>query len=289
MIEQRKPVLSAGIPINSWGWHGDASRTVLLLHGGRDQSRSWDPFVDRMDQSLHFVAADLRGHGDSGWSPEGNYGITDLTADIGEVLQSLPGRVAIVAHSLGGNIALRLAAMFPEKVQAVAAIECLELPEVRSAASGTIAERTRDWFNERTAIEVKASPVYPDLSAVAERLARQYPYLEQALIDHLARFSVRETDGGFTWKFDHRTRSRPPLDSDGRDFDAMLGSIQCPVLLFYGDKSFVPLPQSWRLGLLSNATLKRYQDAGHWLHHQQLERFCADTLSFLNNWSSDLA
>lgn len=289
MIERRSPVLSAGIAINSWSWNAAAERTILLIHGGRDQARSWDPYVGRMGPSFHFVAADLRGHGDSGWSPEGNYSIADYVADMGEVLLSLPGTVSIVAHSLGGNIALRLAAMFPEKIDAVAAIECIELPEVRAAATSSVAERARSWFDQRKSFEGKAPPVYPDIPSVAERLARQYPYLDQPLIDHLARFSVRKVEGGLSWKFDHRTRSRPPLDSDGRDFDAMLGSVHCPSMLFYGDQSFVPLPQAWRLGLLRPVGLKRYPDAGHWLHHQQPGRFHADTLAFLTDWSAALA
>lgn len=289
MSERRPPVFSAGISINSWSWNAEAERTVVLIHGGRDQARSWDPFVERMGSSFHFVAADLRGHGDSGWSPEGNYSIADYTADMGEVLLSLAGRVSVVAHSLGGNIALRLAAMFPEKVDAVAAIECIELPEVRAAVTRSVAERARDWFDQRKSFEGKAPPLYPDLPAVAARLARQFPDLDPMLIGHLARFSVRQVEGGLTWKFDHRTRSRPPLDSDGRDFDAMLGAIRCPVLLFYGDKSFVPLPQAWRLGLMSNVDLKRYADAGHWLHHQRLDRFAADIRSFLTDRSPRLA
>lgn len=289
MIERRAPVVSAGIPINSWVWPSNGAETVLLLHGGRDQSRSWDSYVAKLGDAFEFVAADLRGHGDSGWSPEGNYGLADLTADMAEVLQSLPGEVSIVAHSLGGNIALRLAAMFPERVKAVAAIECLELPEVRETGGRMLAERARSWFDERKLFEAKAPPVYGDLAAVATRLARQYPYLDAVLIDHLAHFSVREVNGGYTWKFDHRSRTRPPIDSDGRDFDSMLESVRCPVLLFYGDESFVPLPQPWRLALLTSADLRRYPDAGHWLHHQQLERFCADTHAFLEDRSLDLA
>ena len=289
MNERRVPVVSAGITLNSWAWASESSNPVLLLHGGRDQSRSWDPYVALLQDEFAFVAADLRGHGDSGWSPEGNYGIADLTADMAEVLLSIPGPVSIVAHSLGGNIALRLAALFPERVNSVAAIECLELPEVRGAAALPIADRFRSWFDERKAYESKIPPLYPDLAAVRSRLSRQYPFLAPALVEHLAEQSVREVAGGYTWKFDHRSRTRPPLDSDGRDFDSMLASVQCPVLLFYGDESFVPLPQPSRLALLRSVELRRYAGAGHWLHHQQLERFAADTANFLKDRSISFA
>lgn len=282
-MERRSPVLSAGLRINSWIWPSSATHTVLLIHGGRDQSRSWDWYADRLRPTATIIAADLRGHGDSEWSPEGNYGLADMTADMGEVLLSLAGKVSIVAHSLGGNIALRLAAIFPERVKAVAAIECLELPEVRDDSGTPLAERFRHWFDSRQQFAGKSPPVYPDLAAAAHRMADRFPGFPTSITDHLAEHSVRPVAGGYTWKFDHRTRSRPPLDSDSADFDAMLSSVLCPVLLFYGGKSFVPLPQPERLALLKRARLIRYPNAGHWLHHQELDRFAADTTAFLNN------
>ena len=289
MIQRRPPVLSAGIPINSWAWPGAAKEQLLLIHGGRDQSRSWDFYADRLRDRFALVAADLRGHGDSGWSPEGHYGLVDMTADMGEVLQSMPGEVSILGHSLGGHIALRLAAIFPERVKAVAAIECLELPEVRGDRDVPLAQRLRTWFDERKGFEDKAPPVYPGLVAATERMAERFPDLARELIEHLARFSVQEVPGGVTWKFDHRTRSRPPIDSDASDFGAMLTAIRCPVQLFYGGQSFVPLPQPSRLALLKQASLVRYADAGHWLHHQRLDRFCTDTAAFLTERSFQLA
>ena len=289
MIQRRPPVLSAGIKINSWAWPAAVSEQLLLIHGGRDQSRSWDFYAERLSNRFAVIAADLRGHGDSGWSPEGNYGLADMTADVGEVLQSMPGEVSIVGHSLGGHIALRLAAIFPERVKAVAAIECLELPEVRGDRGVPLAQRLRTWFDERKGFEQKPPPLYPGLAAAAKRMAVRFPDLDGELVEHLARFSIREIPRGVTWKFDHRTRSRPPIDSDASDFDAMLTSIRCPVQLFYGDQSFVPLPQPSRLALLKQARLVRYADAGHWLHHQRLDRFSADTAAFLTERSLQLA
>jgi pimeloyl-ACP methyl ester carboxylesterase len=163
------------------------------------------------------------------------------------------------------------------------------LPEVRDVAPEPLSKRYRTWFESRGRYASKSPPIYASVSDGAERMARQFPQLPRDFVHRLAEFSMRELPGGLTWKFDHRTRSRPPLDSDGRDFDAFLSEIRCPVLLFYGDQSFVPLPQSRRLALLSNVTLVRYADAGHWLHHEQLNRFAADTLTFLEHERAALA
>lgn len=289
MIVRRPRVLSAGIGINSWEEGSEGRDAVLLIHGGRDQARSWDFYIAQLKNSFSFVSADLRGHGDSEWSPEGNYELAAFTADMGEVLRSIPGRVSIIGHSLGGNIALRLAAIFPDKIASVVGIECLELPEVRDTSDRNIALRFREWFDQRGQFEERTPPFYPSVASAAERMRERFPLFDQGMIDHLAVTSVRNIPGGFTWKFDHRTRTRPPLDSDGRDFDQMLSAVECPVHLFYGGRSFVPPPQPSRVQRLRQVSMTRYENAGHWLHHQELDRFCRDTAAFLKQRSNHFA
>lgn len=276
---------SAGVRINAWEWPAEGKPTLLLIHGGRDQARSWDFVAERLAARFHIVAPDLRGHGDSAWSDEGQYDLADFVADSASVLITLPSPIHVVGHSLGGNIALRLAAIYPDRVERLVAIEGLELPLTREAAKKAepLAVRFRRWLDDRQAIERRLPPVYASVEAAAHRMAREFPQLDRAMIDHLALHSVRPINGGFTWKFDNRTRLRPPIDSDSRDFDALLGSITCPTLLIYGGKSWVPTPNPDRLALINDHRLQRYEDAGHWLHHDDPERFADDVAAFLLN------
>lgn len=285
MMPIQRKFESAGLRINAWEWPAEGKPIVLLIHGGRDQARSWDFVVDRLADSFHIVAPDLRGHGDSAWSGEGQYDLTDYVADTASVLTSLPSRTHVVGHSLGGNIALRLAAIYPDRVGRLVAIEGLELPLTRDAAakSEPLAARFRQWLDERQAIEHRAPPVYASIADAADRMAREFPQLGRAMIDHLALHSVRPVDGGITWKFDNRTRLRPPIDSDSRDFDSLLDGIICPTLLLYGGTSWVPAPNAERLARIRDHRIHRYEDAGHWLHHDHPERFAADVASFLSN------
>jgi len=61
--------LNDGVTLHYAEWGDPAQETLVLVHGNRDQCRSWDFFVAAlMAQGCpfsHVVALDLRGHGDS--------------------------------------------------------------------------------------------------------------------------------------------------------------------------------------------------------------------------------
>ena len=91
MAEPRTVVFEVG-PLRIVGdAYGDpADRPVLLLHGGGQTRHAWgDTAAALADEGHHAVALDLRGHGDSSWDPEGDYGAEAL-AGSGE-LEVLPG------------------------------------------------------------------------------------------------------------------------------------------------------------------------------------------------------
>lgn len=274
---------ASGILINIWEWPAESRPILLLIHGGRDQARSWDFIAERLAGHFHIVAPDLRGHGDSAWSHEGQYDLADFVADLAGVLVSLPAPVLVVGHSLGGNIALRLAAIYPDRINRVVAIEGLELPLTRDLefSDKPLAGRFLEWLDQRQEIVRRRLPIYASVEAAAHRMASEFPKLGRAMIDHLALHSVRPHNGGFTWKFDNRTRLRPPIDSDSRDFDTLLTSIICPTLLIYGGASWIPAPQPRRLALLQDHRVRRFDRAGHWVHHDQPDLFAKQIAEFL--------
>ena len=75
---------------------------------------------------------------------------------------------------------------------------------------------------------------------------------------------------------------RPPEDAHGIDLDEMLDAISCPVLLAYGEDSWIAPPPPERLARLRRHRLVTYPRASHWLHHQARDPFFADLVQFLN-------
>ena len=100
----------------------------------------------------HIICPDLRGHGDSQWSPDGNYSMSAYIYDLAQLVhQQALAPVTIVAHSLGGNICLRYAGIYPDKVRRLVAIEGLgPSPKVIAERSDkTMDERMREWIDEQ--------------------------------------------------------------------------------------------------------------------------------------------
>ena len=119
-------------------WGNPAAPPLLLVHGGRDHCRNWDWVADALRRDWHVLAPDLRGHGDSQWSPDGNYSIAGYVYDLAQLIhQQELAPVNIVAHSLGGMIALRYAGIYPDCVRRLIAIEGL------GASPKRLAERSR--------------------------------------------------------------------------------------------------------------------------------------------------
>jgi pimeloyl-ACP methyl ester carboxylesterase len=87
---------------------GEASRTVLLGHGGGQTRHAWErTAVTLARRGWRSVTYDLRGHGDSDWHPEGDYRIDALADDVTDVAtRCAPGRAVAVGASVSGIASL---------------------------------------------------------------------------------------------------------------------------------------------------------------------------------------
>jgi pimeloyl-ACP methyl ester carboxylesterase len=87
---------------------GDAAAPpVVLLHGGGQTRHAWGGTRAVLARAgFHAIALDLRGHGDSGWSPDGEYGLQVYARDVRAIAAHCVARFgrapAIVGASLGG-------------------------------------------------------------------------------------------------------------------------------------------------------------------------------------------
>ena len=98
---------------------GRGSPTVVLLHYYAGSSRAWDAVVAELDASHRCVAADLRGFGDSEAPPSG-YAVRDYADDVVALLAAVRAeRFVLVGHSMGGKIAMAVAARRPPGLDAL--------------------------------------------------------------------------------------------------------------------------------------------------------------------------
>ena len=84
--------------------------TLVLLHGWGLNLRVWDGLAAALQDRFRIVALDLPGHGRSEWVPERS-SLEEQAAQIREAVSSITGSFFLLGWSLGGQIALQLAAI----------------------------------------------------------------------------------------------------------------------------------------------------------------------------------
>ncbi|WP_109807534.1 alpha/beta fold hydrolase [Sphingosinithalassobacter portus] len=269
---------------NDWG-NTDAP-PLLLVHGGKDHSRSWDWVANALRDDWHVIAPDLRGHGDSAWSPDGNYSFAAYIYDLAQLVHQLgEGPVTIVAHSLGGAISLRYAGIFPEMVSKLVAIEGTGATPAarRQKALDPIDRRFREWIAECREMSGRHPRRYQTFQQALERMRQANPYLSDEQAEHLTVHAVaRNEDGTLSWKFDNYTHSSPPVDLSRDQIERLWSRISCPTLLAWGDRSWAVHPEKDGVtACIPDVRVAEFHDAGHWLHHDRFPEFVKVLRDFL--------
>jgi pimeloyl-ACP methyl ester carboxylesterase len=267
-------------------WGNPGGRPLLLVHGGRDHCRNWDWTAAAFRDDWHVIAPDLRGHGDSQWSPDGSYTMAGYVYDLAQLIhQQRLAPVTIVAHSLGGAIALRYAGIYPETVARLVAIEGLGPPPGTIAALRDVPIETRmdTWIQEQRGLAGRLPRRYPSIEDAFRRMQEENPHLTAAQARHLTEHGVNQNeDGTYSWKFDNYVRAWFPYDMRGQDIQRLWSRITCPTLLLYGKESRSGDPGAdGRARHFPYARVAGIDGAGHWLHHDRLTVFLDTVRDFL--------
>jgi pimeloyl-ACP methyl ester carboxylesterase len=193
--------------------------------------------------------------------------------------------VTIVAQSFGGNIALRYAGVFPENVRKLVAIEGMG-PSPKMMAerfNQPVDKRIRQWIDNRRAIAGRTQRRYATLEDAYKRMREENHHLSDEQAHHLTIHGVSQNeDGTYSWKFDNYMRVFPPYDIAQSEVEAIWSKITCPTLLMYGEDSWASNPEAdGRARHIKTARVVSFANAGHWLHHDQFDRFIAELRAFL--------
>jgi len=180
-----------GVGLHVRRWRGGGRRPVLLVHGLASNARLWDGVAAALADAGHPVAAvDLRGHGRSA-KPDGGYDVATVAGDLRSLLDPLAwDRPLVAGQSWGGNVALELAARWPE---AIGALGCVD--------GGTIELHRRfpDW--DACAAALRPPRLAGTPRARIERMLRDaHPdWPESGIQGQLACFEVREDGTVAPW------------------------------------------------------------------------------------------
>ncbi|HXC56425.1 MAG TPA: alpha/beta hydrolase [Rhizomicrobium sp.] len=267
-------------------WGNAGAPHLLMIHGGRDHCRNWDWVAERLKDRYHIIAPDLRGHGDSEWATGAGYNEIHYIYDIAQLVhQKKMAPVTIVAHSLGGSIALLYAGLYPETIAKVVAIEGLgPSPKMLEQWAGTpVEDRVRGMFEARRKSAGRSPRKYASIEDAVTRMKEENAHLNEAQARHLTLHgALQNEDGTWSWKFDNMVRMGGPGGLSVEDQRHLWGRIAAPVLLVRGTESWASDPVAdGRIAHFKNARLANIESAGHWSHHDQFDVFMAKVEAFL--------
>lgn len=237
-----------------WGTAGH--KPMLLLHGGGQDAHSWDEFSEVMRDRYHVYALDQRGHGDSDWSPDGEYRREDHLQDITGWVEHLGvGKFILIGLSMGGVNSLYYTLEHPDAVDGLVLVDI---------ALGAVTPERQNRPPFDPGAEAKDS--LEDFVEAAHRFNPLRP-IEQ-LRDRLSRRVKQRPDGKWVWKFDTRRRmdpEHPMLKVDPEERLAAYRKVQGPTLLVRGAQSDVVAPEVavQVREAIPDCTLATVEKAGH--------------------------
>jgi pimeloyl-ACP methyl ester carboxylesterase len=276
-------------------WGKPDLEPAVFLHGHGLTAHTWDLVSLALRPQLRVFAPDLRGHGDSEWSPVMDYRVETHAADAERFLRQVSVAPAVlVGMSLGGLIALRCAAQAGDLVRALVIVDIgpESAGKFRAApARAGSGNGDGDGDGPRRPVNVFSAPV--ELESVEEFVQHSLafnPRRDPVLLRGSLLHNLRQLPNGkWTWKYDQRPLLRArPENGDNRD-DGMSATwplteqVTCPVLVIRGGSSDI-LSQHGAADLAGRFRDGRWAqvpDAGHSVQGDNPAAFVSALRSFL--------
>jgi pimeloyl-ACP methyl ester carboxylesterase len=266
-----------GCKVHYLRWGDSKNPGIVLVHGGAAHAHWWSFLAPLLVQHYSVVALDLSGHGDSGRRelyPRRTWAEEVMAVSRAAEFVSPP---ILVGHSMGGLVSIVAAALHGDDLAGAIIVDA---PVRRPDPESQEGERGRSFRNPKT---------YPDVQTARAhfRLVPPQPCDNDFILDYISEKSLRETEGGVTWKFD-------PVVFVPAAREAMhehLANVRCRVALLRGQHSYVVPPETgeymYQL-LRRNAPLVEIPEAHHHLIIDQPLAFIAALRALLADWEHSL-
>jgi pimeloyl-ACP methyl ester carboxylesterase len=271
-----------GIRFHYLDWGNPQLPHVVLLHGGSLTAHTWDMAALLLRDRYHLVALDQRGHGDTEWTPDDQLGQDNAALMLEDTRQFIEhlgfDRLVLIGMSMGGMNAIRYAARYPERLQAVVIVDVA--PETMREGQIEMEEFRR---------ETETLSRFEDF---LERAMRFMPHRPPEHLRYSLSHSLKQTPEGWTWKQDHRRRPQTTASAEEqravreRSADALwadVRAIKAPALLLRGAESKILSDEVAQktVAAMADARLQVIPRATHNVHSDNPAGFAAAVDGFL--------
>ena len=241
--------------------NADSAKTIVLLHGTSASLQTWQGWTEELSDDYCVVSMDLPGFGLTGpfTDPNKEYTSANYAEFVIEVLDKLElDNVILAGNSLGGKIAWRTAALYPERVSKLILVDSVGYPATpksipigfKLAAYPALKPVLRNIL-PRNVVKKSILSVYADESKV-----------DDALVDRYYDLSLRA--GNRSALFD-RLR-----EFDNIEDQAQIMQLTQPTLILWGAKDdLIPVENAELFHRdIANSQLRIFEDLGHVPHEE---------------------
>jgi len=257
-------------------------RTVIFLHGGGQTRRAWDRTAKRVaGAGMRALTVDLRGHGESDWSPRQHYSFADygddVAAIVGQARERFGDRPTVVGASLGG-----LSSLVAE-VRRGPLADALVLVDIVPRMNPDGVARIQGFMGARM------TEGFATLDEAADAIAGYLPHRKRPRsLDGLRKNLRLDADGRYRWHWDPAfLNGQRNVNAGARELlaevESALPKLHLPILLVRGMESELIGADVARdfVETLPNGSYVDVSGAGHMVSGDRNDAFCDAILDFL--------
>ncbi len=267
----------SGLTLVADHWTGERE-PIVLAHGGGQTRHSWGATAAALaDRGHRVMSIDLRGHGDSQWAANGEYGMHDFVEDHLAVIDWIGEPVHWVGASLGGSSGLETVGASAEQFISLVLVDITPAP----AAAGV--DRILTFMAET------AASGFADLDEAADAIAVYQPHRRRpADTSGLAKNLRQGGDGRWRWHWDPAFVTSPNsmTQQAGRHArsESIARALTLPTMLVRGRLSdlVTETEAAAFLEMVPHAEYVDVADAAHMIAGDKNDAFMAAVTDFID-------
>jgi esterase len=246
--------------------YGDKAQDLIIIHGLFGMSDNWNSLGKQFSKYCRVHLIDLRNHGRSPHSDNFNYDVM-----CGDVLEYMEDnnieKPIILGHSLGGKVAMKFAFLYPDKIEKLIVADMAPRrynTDFHQNLLSTLYRLPLENFEKREEIDKLLASTYEDKG------------MRLFLLKNLYRNENKE----FAWRFNIEVLLETVSNIQEADF--IKGVCKIPTHFIRGGNSnYITTKDELIINKhFSDFSIATIDEAGHWLHAENPERFYNEVMGF---------
>lgn len=244
----------------------DDAPTLLALHGVYSSLHTWERWGKEFGDSIRLVSLDLPGFGLTGPNEQRDYSLSYYVDVVGAFCETVGlDEVALAGNSLGGAIAWRVAATYPERIDRLLLLDAGRqniVPQAARLFSQPGFDVAPRYLTPRASIRNILRDAYGNPSKLTEDVVRRYHDLVLRTGNRRAVLDLVEA------------AAPAPMEPT---------AVECPTLVQWGEEDdWLPLALGERfVHEIPDSTLETYPGVGHVPMEEAPAETAADAAAFL--------